>query len=87
MIIQHATLCSTSACGPRGATKILTWTHLNPSEPIPEPAEADTPDSTGDARVREVLARLAQGFYDRPDVRDVIARRVARDLQLDIAEG
>ena len=33
-------------------------------------------------RMREVLRRLADDAYDRPEARDVIARRVQRDLGL-----
>ena len=33
-------------------------------------------------RMREVLRRLADNVYDRPEVQDVIARRVQRDLGL-----
>ena len=32
------------------------------------------------ARLREVLARVGQGFYDRPEVRDAVVLGVARDL-------
>lgn len=31
-------------------------------------------------RLREVLDRLKTGFYDRPEVRDQVARGVTRDL-------
>jgi len=31
-------------------------------------------------RLREVLDRLTTGFYDRPEVRDQVARAVTRDL-------
>jgi hypothetical protein len=32
------------------------------------------------ARLREIAGRLAGGFYDRPEVRDAVVRRAARDL-------
>jgi len=32
-------------------------------------------------RLRTVLDRVTQGFYDRPEIRDAIARQVAPDLE------
>jgi hypothetical protein len=32
-------------------------------------------------RMREVLQRIAQGFYDRPEVRDETLRRLSGDLE------
>ena len=32
------------------------------------------------ARLRQVGERLADGFYDRPEVKDAVVRRLVRDL-------
>ena len=45
------------------------------------------PEATISAeRLREVLDRLKTGFYDRPEVRDQVARGVTRDLDTRPAE-
>jgi len=33
-------------------------------------------------RLREVLERIYNGFYDRPEVRDVVLQRLAEDLEV-----
>ncbi|MDX2193351.1 MAG: hypothetical protein NW201_08345 [Gemmatimonadales bacterium] len=46
-------------------------------------AASSGPGATGSlspARLAEVGQRLASGFYDSPEVRDAIARRIASDL-------
>ncbi|HXE56695.1 MAG TPA: hypothetical protein VNK43_01730 [Gemmatimonadales bacterium] len=53
---------------------------------------ADPADGAGSAerlpsaRLREILDRLASGFYDTPEVREAIARRLGPDLELPPSE-
>jgi hypothetical protein len=38
-------------------------------------------------RRQQILERLAQGYYDRPEVRDEVARRLLGDLEAPPREG
>jgi hypothetical protein len=35
-------------------------------------------------RLKHILERVAQGYYDRPEVRDQVARRLLGDLEPDL---
>jgi hypothetical protein len=49
---------------------------LPPSDPLaPEDATGLTPE-----RLRQLIRRLESGFYDTPEVREQIARRVRKEL-------
>lgn len=45
------------------------------------PTRADTPEV---AKIREIRARIRAGFYDSPQVRDVVVQGLLRDLHLPI---
>jgi hypothetical protein len=34
-------------------------------------------------RLREILERIAQGYYERPEVQDAVLRKLARELGLE----
>ncbi len=53
-----------------------------PGSPLEGGETADAPPhgTLSADRLREVLERLKSNFYDRPEVRDQIARRLAQDL-------
>ena len=60
-----------------------------PPEPADEPPAESADRGRSDQapqgsisaeRLREVLRRIKTGFYDRPEVREEIARRLRRDL-------
>jgi hypothetical protein len=38
-------------------------------------------------RLREILDRLKQGYYDRPEVRDELLQRLAGDLGIELTES
>lgn len=42
----------------------------------PDSSEIDLPPE----RLREILDRIRQGFYEQPEVRDALLRRLAQDL-------
>jgi hypothetical protein len=47
-----------------------------PSDPlVPDDASGLTPE-----RLRQLIKRLESGFYDNPEVREQIARRVRKEL-------
>lgn len=52
----------------------------SPVEQAGERAEAPPYGTISADRLREVVERLESNFYDRPEVRDRIARGMARDL-------
>ncbi len=46
----------------------------------PDPGGRGSAGELAPERLRELLGRLADGFYDRPDVRDEVIRRLSDDL-------
>jgi hypothetical protein len=48
--------------------------------PVPETGREIPQGELPADRMRTILRRLADGFYDRPEVRDELARRVRPDL-------
>jgi hypothetical protein len=49
---------------------------------LPDPSHRLPPD-----RLRTLLTRLTDGFYERSEVLDVVARGVAADLGISVAGG
>ncbi len=46
----------------------------------PDPGGRGSAGELAPERLKELLGRLADGFYDRPDVRDEVIRRLCGDL-------
>jgi hypothetical protein len=49
------------------------------SDPL-VPGDAGVPDGITPERLQQIIRRLESGFYDSPEVREQIARRVRKEL-------
>jgi hypothetical protein len=57
------------------------------STPAPGTGRRDRNATLSPARLRKLLERLNSGFYDRPEVREVVAESIAAELDLPKSPG
>jgi hypothetical protein len=47
---------------------------------VAEPEGAARPDTVTEVELEAIRRRLAQGFYDRPEIRDAVVEAVRKEL-------
>jgi len=65
---------------PPGTTGGGNFPESDPTTPGGDPSTGSGQESITPERLKEVIARLETGFFDSPEVREHIARRVREEL-------